>query len=193
MEAETSPVVEPVFGRVVLDACVLYPVSLRDTLLRAAEHGLYQPVWSELILEEMRRNLVEDRRIDASRSRLIAQMRLAFPRAEVDVPEDLIAQLTNPVEDRHVLAAAVVAGAATIVTANLRDFPRAALEPYGIVAISPDRFLQRLLDVVPSLMLGILREQVAGLVNSPRTLDDVLGALATHVPRFAARARAVSE
>jgi len=40
------------FG-VVLDACVLIPASLRDTLLRAAEQGMYQMHWSELILEEV--------------------------------------------------------------------------------------------------------------------------------------------
>jgi hypothetical protein len=36
----------------VLDASVLYPLPLRDTLLRVAEAGLYEPCWSERILEE---------------------------------------------------------------------------------------------------------------------------------------------
>ena len=29
----------------VLDACVLVPVALADTLLRVAEKGLYRPLW----------------------------------------------------------------------------------------------------------------------------------------------------
>lgn len=45
----------------VLDANVLYPFSLRDTLLRLAELELYTPLWSPRILEEMTRNLVEHR------------------------------------------------------------------------------------------------------------------------------------
>ena len=43
---------------VVIDACSLYPMYLRDTLLRAAEARLYRVYWSEQILEELRRNLV---------------------------------------------------------------------------------------------------------------------------------------
>jgi hypothetical protein len=46
---------------VVLDACVLFPASIRDTLLRAADAGLYRVYWSELILEEVRRNLIGQR------------------------------------------------------------------------------------------------------------------------------------
>lgn len=36
----------------VLDACVLVPIALADTLLRMAERGLYRPLWSQRILEE---------------------------------------------------------------------------------------------------------------------------------------------
>ena len=43
---------------VLLDANVLFPFSLRDTLLRAASAGFYQVRWSSQILDEMARNLV---------------------------------------------------------------------------------------------------------------------------------------
>jgi hypothetical protein len=36
----------------VLDACVLVPIALADILLRAAEKGLYRPLWSMRILAE---------------------------------------------------------------------------------------------------------------------------------------------
>lgn len=35
-----------------LDACVLVPIALADTLLRVAERELYRPLWSERILGE---------------------------------------------------------------------------------------------------------------------------------------------
>ena len=48
--------------RAVLDASVLFPAAVRDTLLRAAAAGLYQLAWSDVILEEVRRNLVTSAR-----------------------------------------------------------------------------------------------------------------------------------
>jgi hypothetical protein len=41
-----------------LDADVLVPAALRDTLLRAAEGGLYRVHWSIETLDETRRTLV---------------------------------------------------------------------------------------------------------------------------------------
>jgi len=58
--------------------------------------------------------------------------------------EFLIPTLTCDPKDRHVLAAAIQGRAATTVTVNLRDFPRASLAPFGITAEHPDTFLLRL-------------------------------------------------
>lgn len=41
----------------VLDACVLIPIRLATTMLWLAEAGLFQPLWSEEILDEVERNL----------------------------------------------------------------------------------------------------------------------------------------
>ncbi|MFY1669538.1 hypothetical protein ACN27G_06220 [Plantactinospora sp. WMMB334] len=53
----------------------------------------------------------------------------------------LIDQMGNDLKDRHVLAAAVAAGADSIITCNLRDFPLAACQPHGVVAEHPDTVL----------------------------------------------------
>lgn len=46
--------------KVVLDANVLIPAALRDTLLRAAVRELYRPCWSDEILEEVERVLIRE-------------------------------------------------------------------------------------------------------------------------------------
>jgi hypothetical protein len=43
--------------------------------------------------------------------------------------------------DRHVLAAAIKAGAQVIVTSNLKDFPAADLQQWDVEAKSPDDFV----------------------------------------------------
>lgn len=45
---------------VVVHANVLFPLTLRDTMLRAAAAGFYQLRWSAQILDEVERNLVAD-------------------------------------------------------------------------------------------------------------------------------------
>lgn len=177
----------------VLDACVLIPSVLADTLLRCAEDEHYRPLWSAQILEEVRRNLPSS--VDAAAAgRRIAAMRRYFPDAEVDGYQALVDRMTNDPKDRHVLAAGVAAGADFIVTANLRDFPVAALEPHSIEAVHPDDFLCDLLDASPRRILEILQQQADATGrhgHAKFTLDDVLdGLVGCNVTRFAFRARA---
>ena len=106
-----------------LDANVLFPFTLRDTLLRAAAAAFYQLRWSAEILDEMERNLVSTGTMPADKAaRLRGVMVQYFPEADVTGYEPLIAGLLNRAKDRHVVAAAVKAGAQVIVTANLGDF-----------------------------------------------------------------------
>jgi hypothetical protein len=88
---------------VVLDACALYPLPLRDTLLCVAGQNLYAVRWSGRILDEVTRNLVQDRRATPDQAaNLIDAMQRAFNDAEV--PEASIAALeptmTNNPSDR---------------------------------------------------------------------------------------------
>lgn len=63
----------------VLDANVLYPASLRDTLLRFASRDFFVPVCSDRILDEVERNVVADGRISpANAARLRAAMTAVF-------------------------------------------------------------------------------------------------------------------
>lgn len=176
---------------VVLDACVLVPHPLFDTLLRTADAGLYEPRWSAQILQEVERTLVNKLGLDreAAEGRIIA-MRRAFPHAMVDGHEALVDVMRNDPKDRHVLAAAVRAGAGAVVTANVKDFPSAALEPYGVEALHPDDFLLDLLDLDEATVQAVLVEQAQAYTNPLTTVDELLSQLNRTVPRFAAQAAA---
>jgi predicted nucleic acid-binding protein len=122
----------------VLDACVLIPMPLADTLLQLAEAGHYRLTWSAALLEETRRNLASKMGLHPDRAaRRIELMRQAFPWAEADPPPEFINAMTVDTKDRHVAATAATAGAALIVTYNLKDFPDEALAPLGIRAPPP--------------------------------------------------------
>ncbi len=71
--------------KVVLDANVLYPFALRDTLLRAAGAGFFQACWSAEILDEALRNLTGSGHITELQSRrLRAAMERSFPESDRD-------------------------------------------------------------------------------------------------------------
>lgn len=104
---------------VVLDANVLFPFVLRDTLLRLGEEGLVELYWSDEILEELRRNLVASLRVDELRAqRLIDIMKAAFPESIVQGYQQLVSDVANDPKDRHVAAAALSVNASAIVTFN---------------------------------------------------------------------------
>ena len=78
---------------VVLDANVLYPPSLRDRLLTLAASDAFDIRWSDQILDEVVRNVIEDHPdLDAARfvDHTIGSMCLAFPDASVPAPGKLI-------------------------------------------------------------------------------------------------------
>lgn len=177
---------------VVLDACVLYPASLRDTLLRLAEVELFDVKWSSRILEEAARNLVADQRMTQDQAEhLMRCMDEAFEDASVsaDAVAALEPVMANERKDRHVLAAAVSCGAQHLITTNLEDFPVQSAEPYGVEAVHPDDFLVAMLDLDAVLVLDVLQRQAADLQHPPKTIHDILQALSVNVPTFVARVR----
>lgn len=105
---------------VLLDANVLVPQRLSSLLLTLAEHDLFQPRWSEEILDEVERTLIHKLGLDPVKaSRRLDAMRRAFPRAMVTGHEDLQGDLRCDPKDRHVYSAAQVGFADVLVTFNL--------------------------------------------------------------------------
>ena len=164
----------------VYDTNVLYPAPLRDLLIRLAQAGLVQAKWTEMIHDEWTRNLLSNHSgitpEQVSRTRDL--MNLAIRDSLVTGHEPLIEtlQLPDP-DDRHVLAAAIKAGAQCIVTFNLKDFPAEYLARYGVIATHPDHFLMQLIEQMPNAVCNALKLQRAGLKNPPQTASQLLQTL----------------
>jgi hypothetical protein len=130
---------------VLYDACVLHPAPVRDLLLRIAGSGIVRARWTDRILDECFSSILARRPdLDASAlARTRALMCAAVPDCLISGFEELEHDLDLPdPKDRHVLAAAIRAGAQLIVTFNLKDFPDHVLERYQMEAKHQSRLVR---------------------------------------------------
>lgn len=170
----------------VLDACVLAPMPLCDTLLRCAEEAvLFHALWSDETLDELCRTLVKFGFSQVQAEHRLRAMHKSFPNACIQTSANLL-DAVPPIPDpgdRHVVAAAMQANAQAIVTLNLRHFPRKILEPIGISVYSPDEFLARLFRRTPDVIMEVLNRQ-ASAIGHQRLY--VLEKLKVMLPEFVA-------
>lgn len=183
---------------VLYDANVLYSAPLRDLLMRLAVTGLFRAKWTEEIHEEWTRNLLANRpditqaQVDRIRQLMNDNVRDAL----VDGYQALVPAIEGlpDLNDRHILAAAIVGRAHVIVTYNLKDFPEAVLKPYGIDAQHPDEFVRHLIDLNENTVCAAVRKQRAALRNPPKNVEEFLDILIQQeLPLTVAALRRLSE
>lgn len=171
---------------VLLDACVLVPYPLVSALLTMAESELFEPRWSEQILGEVERTLTGKLDLDPGKAQhRLSQMRAGFPESSVHGFEDLIQEMTCDPKDRHVLAAAVAAGADLLVTVNLKHFPEASYREHGLEVIDPESLMGRFLSHDEERCIEALERDADRLRNPPSSTAELLAQLAHHAPTFA--------
>jgi Predicted nucleic acid-binding protein, contains PIN domain len=165
---------------VVYDANVLYPSTLRDLLIRIAQAGLVQAKWTDQILDEMFRNLRANRpdlvstQLDRTRTLMNAAVRDCLVRGYQPLVEAV--KLPDP-DDRHVVAAAIRAGAQMIVTANTQDFPTEAIAQWDIEVRAPDDFICDQIDLDRQAVFGAVQRIADSWSRPPGTVSDVLASL----------------
>ena len=162
--------------------------------MQLAMSDLYRAHWTNDIHEEWIRNVLANRQ-DLSIDQLTRTRELMDTSVRdclVEGYENLILSLELPdPDDRHVLAAAIVAGADLIVTFNLTDFPEENLRDYGIEAQHPDEFVGHLIDLAPSQVCTAVATVRARLQNPPKTVTEYIDTIEQQqLPRTAAALRA---
>jgi hypothetical protein len=161
----------------IYDACVLYPALLRDLLMHLALSGLFRARWTQRIHEEWTRNVLA-KRPDITRQQLDRVRHLMDSHIENCLVTGYAAlettiDLPDP-DDRHVLAAAILCHAGTIVTYNVKDFPEAALTPHGISAQHPDSFIEHSFGLDEAAVIAAVRDHRASLGNPAMTVEQLL-------------------
>jgi predicted nucleic acid-binding protein len=165
---------------VVYDANVLYPNTLRDLLIRISQAGLVQARWTNEILDEMLRALARNRpdippdTLDRLRQLMNGAVRDCLISGYESLVEEL--KLPDPA-DRHVLAAAIKAGAQVIVTANLKHFPAAALRQWDVEAKSPDDFVLDQVGIDGRTVAACVQQIADSRTRPPQNIEDVLSQL----------------
>lgn len=166
---------------VVLDACVLYPAPLCDLLMQLAAADVFRARWTDQIHDEWMRNLLTNRP-DLTRTMLenVRDLMNLHARDSLVSGYEMLIPLIEGCpdrDDRHVIAAAYHAQADAIVTFNLKDFPVAVLQPYGLESIHPDDFLHSQLDLDLARVLEAVRICRIRLKNPPKSVVDYLDVL----------------
>ena len=139
----------------VLDACVLFQGRLTNLLLHLAEAKAFEPIWSDDIHAEWMRNLHSSMGIPTDKIEYRrGEMERAFPAANVPEPPFLVATIRGVSKtaaqrkDAHVVATAVIAKVAVIVTHNIKDFAPEVRGRYGLAKVRPDAFCVGLLSTM---------------------------------------------
>ncbi len=164
----------------ILDANVLVSIRLTDLFVQLAVDDVFRAKWTVDIHREWmavlnrKRPDIDPTRLERRRDRMDAKTRDAL----VTGYENSIDSLSlRDKDDRHVLAAAIVGRCDVIVTYNLKDFPKEALEPYKIEAQHPDVFLANHLDLFPGKFCAAVRKIRRRHVNKKYSVEQYLDTL----------------
>lgn len=146
------------------DANVLIPHEIRDILMISAATRLHSVYWSDGVFEEWLRNAAGKNLAPAEKIlKFQSDLNGMYPDALITRARysALIDSMTNDEKDRHVLAAAVVAGADVLVTHNVDDFPLQSVEPHNIEVQTPDQFVRHQAEFSPPRFIDCFLSRAA--------------------------------
>ncbi|GAA1579135.1 hypothetical protein GCM10009804_39530 [Kribbella hippodromi] len=164
--------------RAFLDANVIRGQQTNDIMLSLADEGVFEPRWTQHVIDEMRRNRppgVSETAID----RRISLMNRAFEDAMTEVPpQQLQDQMQADPKDKHVLAGAVHSQSDVLVTNNLKDFDPPTTGPNAMRVESVNQFLSRKLEENPEQVRAGLQTMLDRSRRDPRTMSALIDTMA---------------
>lgn len=169
--------------RAVLDTCVLVPGLQRHFLLQLATEEAFAPLWSSGTVWELDQVLArldaKRQRVgsEAHRARLLAEMQLAFPGAEIRAPRDRAYDydIDDP-GDGHVVHAAILGKADVIVTDDRRSGLAASgvLREATIEVVHPADFAANTVAAHPEAGVRAVYSMAGRMTQPEQTPHDIL-------------------
>lgn len=163
--------------RVFVDTSVLYPISIADLLLRLADIAIHEIRWSEDLLAEVERVLVDDKGLSPTQAAYFCScIREAFPGGEVHRAAygHLIKTMTGSDIDDHLHAAAARVSATVLLTFNTKDFP--GTDVGDVRVMTPDEYLLEVLGRDREIVFTIL-DEMGSQRRVPQSYSATLDAL----------------
>jgi predicted nucleic acid-binding protein len=178
-------------SRAVLDADVIFSRVLHELMGRLASGArLFDLIWSEELLDETKRSLIERKKLLAEAAEAwVEHMRREFPDGRVDpsaIPDDLdLAALTRDPDDAHVCALAIAGDADYLFTFD-RGYLKEPLRLHGVEVPALDRFLVEQCEEQPDAFRRVIESEAAAWAGG-RPIEELLAALKrANVPELAA-------
>lgn len=166
-----------------IDACVLYPMTVRNIFFEMHAQRLFQARWSTLAEAETKRNLEKNLGLEygIKFDKTILDMRIASPdwQTEQDLKWSILTlgSKTDPKDAPH-LAAAICGECTHLVTANIRHFDKKFAADNGVAVVTPDAFAMELLANNPTGVQSSLKKVLERLKKPPMTKEEYAAALA---------------
>lgn len=167
--------------RAVLDADIIYSRVLHELMGRVADDlRLLDLVWSEELLAEAKRSLIEKKGVtNEVAARWVDYLPQSFPAGGTNVAEAMasadVGALTEDPGDHHVCALAIASGASYLFTYD-RGYLREGLRRHGVEVTAPDPFLVAAFEADPQGLLTVVDLQASGWAGG-RPVEELLAAI----------------
>ncbi|MGE3621616.1 MAG: PIN domain-containing protein [Acidimicrobiia bacterium] len=175
-----------------IDTSELYPFTIMDVLLTMSEELLFTWVWTDELLDEWERVIVEGgvRTRHSARS-VTDAARAGFASSRIDPAlyrEKITEDLSPDPDDRVHVAACIEGGATVLLTRNTKDFPEDSLARAGVRVLTADAYLVELLRRRPRACHDAFVATAAARGRPPVTPCELADRIdRAGAPKFAAR------
>ena len=181
--------------RVYPDTATLYPISVADLILQLGEIGIFDVLWSDYLLDEVERVLVEGKGLGQRAARYFCEcIRETFPDGHIarSSYEHLLATRTGPdPTDHEHSAAASAAGVHVLLSADASGYPEH--DTFPARRRHPDAYLTEILTEFPDQVIDVLHNMAASR-RELTEVDSTIEALRrAGLMKFSAAARKITD